>query len=300
MNKQEGKETDKVRIEYWMSPSVLSSYSFLKSFKSLLYNFNEYVIFTPKYKFKNLSGIMPLDFLQKNCFDHGQFCATDNETFESQSVLMEGIRQICIWNTSFEQNNRYKLWWDYIVNYADCLESKAKHTFTTSQHCYEIIYDQIDVPEDIANAIKKCVDSSFLIPENKYLSSNSILQSNSNNSVYQNVYLVPAVFLNDNLVKEDLKPKLIVSAICEKLITKPAICSTYLDSEINWDYQSKENDYSSFSFFLVIFAFAVIIMFLILTVIKRNMSGQISTEINSEIRSHVTEYMKLRDSTASD
>jgi len=36
--------------------------------------------------------------------------------------------------------------------------------------------------------------------------------------------LVPAFFINDNLVKEEMSSDIITSAICEKLIQQPEIC----------------------------------------------------------------------------
>ena len=38
-----------------------------------------------------------------------------------------------------------------------------------------------------------------------------------NKSPYDNIYLVPAVFLDHELVKEEINPKIIRSAICSKL-----------------------------------------------------------------------------------
>lgn len=298
-HKKEGKETEKADLEFWMSPSSVTSYDFLLKFKSSLDAFEGFVTLHPKYKFKNLAGKMSEDFLKRNCFGEGLFCATDNEVFEPKSVLTEGIRQICIWNISSLKNDGAQMWWEYINHYRDCLNSKMKHAVPSGQHCFDIISGQMDLPDETKREIQKCLETSFAFPDDKFHSQNIILESNMNSQEYKDVYLVPAVFVNDVLVKEDLKNKVMISAVCEKLITKPSICSTYLTSEIDWDYQKKMSGDTNIAFFIVLFAFAVLVLFLILVLLKRTMGGHINSEINNEVRSHVTEYMRLRDSTNS-
>jgi hypothetical protein len=280
-----------------MSPSSINSYDFLLKFKNSLDSFQGFVTLYPKYKFKNLAGKMSNDFLKRNCFSQGLFCATDNEIFEPKSVLLEGIRQICIWNIASQKNNGAQIWWEYINHYRDCLNNKMKHAVPSGQHCFDIISAQMDLSEDTKTEIQQCVEHSWALPDDKFASQNMILQSNINSQEYKDVYLVPAVFINNVLVKEDLKSKVVISAICEKLITKPAICSTYLTSDINWDYQKKISTDTNLAFFIVLFAFAALILFIILALLKGTMGGRINNEINNEVRSHVTEYMRLRDST---
>lgn len=298
-SKKEGKETEKAELEFWMSPSSVNSYDFLLNFKKFIDQFEGFVTLHPKYKFKNLTGKMNEDFLKRNCFGGGQFCATDNEIFEPKSVLTEGIRQICIWNISSQKGNNAQIWWEYISHYRDCVNNKMKHALPSGQHCFDIITGQMDFPEETKQEVQKCLDSSFVVPDDKFHSQNPILESNMNNLEYKDVYLVPAVFVNDVLVKEDLKNKVVVSALCEKLISKPSICSTYLTSEIDWSYQKRTFGRTNIAFFIVLFAFAALILFIILVLLKRAMGGHINNEINNEVRSHVTEYMRLRDSTVS-
>lgn len=55
---------------------------------------------------------------------------------------------------------------------------------------------------------------------------NFLLERDLNSMLFEEIYLVPAVIINENLVKEELTSNMIKSAICDKLLEKPDVCST--------------------------------------------------------------------------
>lgn len=74
------------------------------------------------------------------------------------------------------------------------------------------------------------MSDSFSIPENHYISTNSLLETNKNNYEYSEVYQVPGIFLNKNLMKESLKPIIVISAICDRFLNKPEFCENFMNS----------------------------------------------------------------------
>ena len=78
--------------------------------------------------------------------------------------------------------------------------------------------------EEIKGQIERCVSDSFSDSSDVYSSANNILDSNKNSQEYGDFYLVPAVFINDNLVKENLEIDMAISAICDKFENAPDIC----------------------------------------------------------------------------
>ena len=66
-----------------------------------------------------------------------------------------------------------------------------------------------------------CINESFVDPINKYGENNKLLESNKNPDFYWDIYLIPALFLNDVLVREELNPDIATTAICSKLISRP-------------------------------------------------------------------------------
>lgn len=87
-------------IEYWLNPTSIEAYNFITFFKPKLEGFKDFIAFSPKYKFQNLSKVYEEDFLKEHCFQKGEFCFVDNLQFNSESVLKEGLRQICLWEIS--------------------------------------------------------------------------------------------------------------------------------------------------------------------------------------------------------
>jgi hypothetical protein len=282
-------------VEYWLSPALIESYDFVTLFKTSLDAFGTEKTFTPRYKFKNLKGKMPEEFLRTNCYAKGEFCATENENFEPQSVLMEGIRQICIWDISKVSGGaNNELWWSYIYHYRNCLRRKLHSKMPSGKHCYDAIREELNMNDSIHNQIQACLHASFTLETKPYESDNRVLESNINNKEYSDVYLVPAIFVNGNLVKEDLKPKVVISAMCNVLREKPEICQSYMFSNINLDYQRRMNDDSKGSLFAILFV--VIIVAIGLTwYFKRSASLNIREEISDHVKTHVTEYIKLSD-----
>jgi len=65
-----------------------------------------------------------------------------------------------------------------------------------------------------------CVQRSFSGTD-KYKSTNHLLEESKNSTEYSSVYLVPALFINNVMVKEDLTNKLVSSALCARLKSTP-------------------------------------------------------------------------------
>lgn len=278
-----------------MSPASLASYDFLVKFRETEDRFGRQLTFEPKYKFKDLSTEFDDDFLREHCYGGGLYCAVSNLTLESTSVLDEAIRQKCIYKVG--KNNMLKrFWWNYIGNYRNCLKDKLANKSIKKIDCYDTVIRNMNMPDQIIEKVEACYQSSFSTPDNKSFSGNIVLAEDENSFEYTGIYLVPAFFINNNLVKEDLKLKVVVSAICDKLIDKPEMCHDLIMGDINWQYTKKMNNNNGLIVLLSLIVFGFIVILLTVVVVKRRMHSSIDTEIMDDIRSHVAEYMKLRDS----
>lgn len=71
------------------------------------------------------------------------------------------------------------------------------------------------------------MEKSFSNPRDKFESENSLLQEDKNKAPYDAIYLAPAIFLDKDLVKEELSEVIITSAICSKLKKQPEICDKF-------------------------------------------------------------------------
>lgn len=291
-----GKESEKIKSTFWLNPSSLKSYDFLVNFKRTLNKFGDSVIFEPLYKFKDMRKQYQGDFLKQHCFSNGKYCSIDSLHVESLSVLREGIRQICIWNISKDtsQDDVRNFWWNYIKVYKICLERHLNSQSNKELNCYEEIKETLKISENLDQRLNVCMDDSFTDNSDKFVSENSLLDKNANDFVYQNIYLVPAFFINGNLVKENLTSNLVTSAMCDKLIKKPSVCIDYT-SIINFE-NTKKIKGNSVAVFLMLLFVGIVILFFILFLVRKGIKDKINKEISLEIEQHVSEYMRIKDS----
>lgn len=279
-----------------MEPASLTGYDFLVKFRDSIDQFGDKMTFEPRYKFKDLSEEFEDDFLDGHCYGGGSYCSVANLELDASSVLDEAIRQKCIFKLGSEKKLSKDVWWNYIGNYRNCLKDKLSNKNVKKIDCYEKVAETAKLGEKGKKMVEECYNNSFSSLDNKASSGNSILQADENSYEYSGIYLVPAFFVNGQLVKEDLKLKVVVSAVCDKLINKPDMCQEFLVSNINWEHTIKVNNNNGLITILSIIVFGFVIILFTVVVVKRRMHGSIDGEIRDEIRSHVTEYMKLRDS----
>lgn len=279
-----------------MSPTSEEAYNFITKFKNVLDGLGDAVTFEPKYKFKDLSLKMGDGFLRENCFAHGKYCVAEKEIFEGLSVLYEGVRQICIWNLGQKGTLPKELWWNYVFHYRNCLRQKVHSKSPNRRHCFDIIQEDLAMSQSTIDEVDQCIKASFTDPSNKYESDNKLLDAHANNFEYSDVYLVPAVFVNGQLVKEDIKPQVVLSALCDAVTERPASCNSLAISNIKWDHDRQIlGDYKVFKL-VIIWALILCILTFLLWVIRAVISSNVQEELSSEIRNHVTEYMKLNES----
>ena len=282
-----------LNAEYWMNPASLESYDFIIRFREHLRKLGSAVSLKVLYKFRDLSG--EKNKIDHNCFSKGKFCATETMGFEPNSVLKEGLRQICIWNLSERQNNEHRFWFDYIHEYRDCVKDKMKLYISGSQPCFEFIKERLSIEKSVIAEIESCVERSYEDKSDPIEKRNFLLESNQNSYEYSLVYLVPALFINKSLVKEHLSPMLVLSALCEKLEPKPATCLNAFTNVIDWEFGQKLNYQKSVTAIITLAMVGVISLVLIYCCLKRFSAQMISSEASTDIRSHVTEYMRVKD-----
>ena len=279
-----------------MSPTSEEAYNFITKFKTVLESLGETVNFEPKYKFKDLSSKMSESFLRENCYAQGKYCVAEKEIFEGLSVLYEGVRQICIWNLSQKNAQHKELWWSYVFHYRNCLRQKMHSKSPTHRHCFDVIQEDLALAASTVAEIDKCIKDSFTDPNDKYYSENRMLESNQNSYEYSDIYLVPAVFVNNQLVKEDINTQVVLSAICDALSERPKSCNSLAISNIRWEHDKQIlGDYKVVKLVLL-WALIISVLTLLLWIIRAVLSSSVHEELNSEIRNHVTEYMKLNES----
>ena len=288
-----------VNSEFWMAPSMVSSYEFLSHFRSSVDSLDAYLNFQPRYKFKDMRERVPEGVLKRACLGEGRYCVFEASPLYPISVVYEGLRQICIWNLGENMGNKQKLWWDYVDRYGSCLKKSIATSSLHEMDCFDQIKSEVGIDSATEQKIKDCVHNSFAGGKESYEVDNTLLQSHSNPRQYSGLYLAPAFFINQNLVKEELNPNLVVNAICDSLMKKPEFCDQALRNNLNWTPKQKVGWKTGLILLGIFFGVGIIVLLVFIICLRRAMQDRIQTEINHDIRNHVTDYMRFKNSSSS-
>ncbi len=99
------------------------------------------------------------------------------------------------------------------------------------------------------------------------------------------------------MVKEDLTIRIIKSALCDKLIDKPELCSQFNIQNllIHLNQNKKLNASNSLLIFIIILVIGLLFLAFIILVIRKALKKRIGDEVNFKIQQHISEYMRLKN-----
>ena len=284
----QGKETAVVVTEYWLNTANPDSYVNLLKLEEVFNNFGDKVEFKPQYKFQNfVDRDFTHKFQKKHCISEGRFCQVENPEIDPQSAIVEAQRQICIWNeTNGSKSNDPETkskYWKYIQYYKKCLLTYEFGTHS-NLNCFEKGCDMADISLGLLEKINKCTEQEKIHKKG--------LIDNENNYTYSDIYLVPAFFINDEMLKEELSQKSIIISICDKLLQKPAYCDQFFVGKHEKNKLDVDDNMNGLLFIAIIGIIAILSV--VLLFFRRNINKGINQEIYSEVNQYVTDYMKMQ------
>lgn len=136
-----------------------------------------------------------------------------------------------------------------------------------------------------------CMEGSFEKGD-KYKSPNSLLEENRNKFDYSSVYLVPALFIDSFMVKEELTAPLVTSAFCAKLSSPPDICRVYANM-VHWNRHNSDSIIKFLKDMFKMLFFVFLIFLVVLLIIKISFKKEMNTGMRNHIKEHVSQYMKI-------
>lgn len=293
----EAKQSKIVRVEYWLNPGNQASYNFLVQIQDMVKNFGNQVEFSPKFKFENYKAKSKSKaFLKKHCFARGRFCQLENSHVKPLDLIEEGIRQACLWratNSPLEKNQKVQdSFWKYINSYRKCL-NELRFGHAAPLTCQSQAYEDAHIESSRVKYVDRCIEQSFAAPDDRYQSENDLLVENENDFMYSEIYLVPALFINDELMKEDLSVKSATTAICDMFLDKPDYCNQFLAPQRESDRSHSVRDSMNGLLIFVIFS-SILIIGLIVMVLKRSVNKGINREVYYEVNEYVSSYMRMK------
>jgi|DEB0MinimDraft_12_1074336.scaffolds.fasta_scaffold25972_2 hypothetical protein len=148
-----GRPDNRVEYDIWYSSSSDRMLDFISDFAHLDTKFGDTVLMTPRFRFWQCFECEK-DFIERNCFGNGKYCAHDSNhpTIPGRDIILEDLRQMCVYEKDYTSKKTRGLWWDYIINvHEECYGGVTKE-------CSRLAHKDLGMSFDITNV---CVVNSF-------------------------------------------------------------------------------------------------------------------------------------------
>ena len=292
-----------IDFKFFFSSSEPRAYNLLGNMTKYLYKFGEQIKFTPYYVVhKNPYYVEENPQSNINCLSRGVYCYFPKETTiiqEGQKILMEDIRQKCMFKLSNDQSNSNKLYFDYMGEFhKQCINSDKK---TLNRICSQSTLEKIGYSE---NLLDKCVADSFDISINELSSpstvdkDNKILKEEYDEILKYKLTSFPAIVINDKVLPGIIKEGSIIRHLCNNVKIKPIFCPFFTGvSDIHFGRGIHTNKVIYFLIFLLIFVnvslFFMCRAYILEKINERVNSGSI--DVDSRINNVINNYFALKN-----
>jgi hypothetical protein len=222
-------DTQAVDVKFFFSSSELRAYELFKSLTQYISQFGNQINFEPIYvvhRSPYYNEENPIRTL--NCVSRGKYCYFPKETTiikDGQSIIMEDLRQKCIYETSKKSDN-LMVYYTY-MNYfhSQCLVKDRIPHF--NENCAKKILYSIS---NAAN-IDSCISNSFNVMNllnNLYIDNeNTILNHEYDEILKYKLTTFPSIIINNRILDGTITESKIIKEICLEVKEKPEFC-TYL------------------------------------------------------------------------
>ena len=215
-----------IDVKIFFSSSELRAYELFNNLSQYIYKFGNQVNFIPIYVvhrspfYDEESSIRVI-----NCVSKGKYCYFPKETTitkDGQAIIMEDIRQKCLYDISKNDNN-VNNYFNYI-NYfhSECLNKNSpKFNDNCSKNVLRSLgYSIRDIESCIANSynVKDLMSNLYIDNDNK------ILKNEYDELLKYKLTTFPSVVINDKPLEGIIKESKIINEVCNLIRDKPDFC----------------------------------------------------------------------------
>ena len=296
------KEKEVVNFKFFFSSSESKAYDLIGNITQYLNKFGEQIEFTPYYVVhKNPYYVEESPKSNINCLSRGVYCYFPKETTitqEGQKILLEDIRQKCVFKLSKQKST--SLYYDYMKTFSkECINSEKK---SLTKLCSETTLEKLGYPETY---LDECIADSFGISVNELNSAsyvdreNSLLKKEYEEILKYKLTSFPAIVINDNVLEGIIREKNIVVNLCNSVKNKPSFCSSvtgFTDEHIKKGIKRNKTVY--FLIFLLIIV-NISLFFMCRAYINDKIKDKVNTgsmDVDSRINNVINNYFALKNS----
>jgi len=283
-----------IDVKIFISSSELRAYELFNNLAQYIYKFGNQVNFIPIYVVHRAPFYdeeNPIRVI--NCVSKGKYCYFPKETTitkDGQAIIMEDLRQKCLYDITKESNN-INNYFNYIKNFhSECLIKDKNPKF--NDNCSKSVLQSLGY--SIRN-IESCIANSYNVKDlmsNLYIDNENIILRNEYDELLKyKLTSFPSVVINDKPLEGIIKESKIISEVCNLVKDKPDFCKFM--SGI-WNNKRKKILIYILIFLLVginIFIFFIFRKYIIERINERIVSGGL--DLDTRIKNVIGNYFSL-------
>ena len=311
----ENEKISNVTFELFFSSSELRAYQFLNNIIEYLEEFGDQVNFIPRYVTHRapdyeIENSNPIE----NCISYGKYCYFPKTTTIEQNgrnILIEDIRQKCMYNLSVKKN-KINNYFKYLNSFYEiCLKEENNENNENNENknenknennekrginieCSERALVNAGFTKDyLNNCIKESFNSNKYEIKSMIENDNNLLKIDYNIQNEYSITTFPAVRINKIEIEDAIKENIVIDKICEKVDNKPSFCANNIEI--------KKKGISFGKIFLIICIFIgvnIVVFILCRNYIQQRVYERVTNseiDIDGRINNVIANYFSLKD-----
>ena len=289
LNKNE--EYKRINVKFFFSSSELRAYELFNNLIQYIDKFGSQVNFMPIYVVHRAPFYDEENPIRTvNCVSKGKYCYFPKETTitkDGQAIIMEDLRQKCLYSISRNNINAY---FNYAKKFhSECLDKKNTKF---DEKCAKNVLKSLELPVGL---IDTCMAKSFKVKDllsNAYIDNdNEILKEEYDELLKYKLTTFPSVIINNKPLNGIIKESKIINEICHLVKNKPEFCSF---SEITGKNKRKKFLIGALIFLLIVINCCIFFIFrkYILDRINDRIS-QGGLDLDSRIKNIMSNYFSI-------
>ena len=237
---------NRVEYDFWFTSSNDRGLDFIRDYRSFHEALGKKVLWTPRYFSWNCETC-DSTITETDCLCGGKYCALDenNLSVKGKTILMENLRQKCIYKNAQSKSSTDTPWWDYVTK----AHSRCYNDF--SEECSKTIHNEVGI--DYGQTME-CVNESF--SETSYdEGTNQILDAEVEAWNNHGAHYIPSIIINQVAYRGVLDPENVFSAVCSGFKNPQEECKAYIEEEI----YKRNKDKVTFNWFILVILFLIIL-----------------------------------------
>ena len=290
-----------VDFKFFFSSSEPRAYDLLGNLTKYIDKFGNQINFIPHYVVhQNPYYVEENPQSNINCLSRGVYCYFPKETTiiqEGQKILLEDIRQKCMYKLSKEKS--LKLYYEYMSYFSkECIKNRQN---SLNSLCSQNVLSKLGYPE---NYLDKCIADSFGVSVDELSSlfyidkENKILKEEYNEILNYKLTSFPAVIINEKPLSGLIKEEKIIINLCNNVKIKPSFCPFYTGfTDENIKSGKNRNRIIYFLIFLLIVV-NILLFFMCRKYILQKVNDRFNTgniDVNGRIHNFIHNYIALKN-----